>query len=326
MITSKLSLHPVLCDILEAARKAGRPQLSSGTPAASRALLSASCAALGAGPEVGIVSDLKTPTRGGEAAARLFRPKTPPRGLIIYVHGGGWVLGTLTDFDALSRTLVDRSGCALLLVDYRLAPEFPFPAGLEDVEDCILWASNNVETLASADAPIVLAGDSAGANLATVAAATLRHKVSIALQLLLYPVTDCDVDNASYQEFAEGLFVTRADMQWFFNHYASEELWPDSRISPLRTADLSGCAPAWIATAEFDVLRDEAEAYARKLADAGVDVTMRRCAGMGHGFARMMNLVDIADLIVSDAASAIVRHCHDYARQRQALGAGDPMQ
>jgi acetyl esterase len=100
-------------------------------------------------------------------------------------------------------------------------------------------------------------------------------------------------------------------MRWFFNHYANEGLWSDARISPLRAEDLSGCAPAWIATAEFDVLRDEAEAYACKLADAGVDVTMHRYTGMGHGFARMMNLVDEADRIVSAAASVIVRYCHD---------------
>ena len=133
--------------MLEAARRAKRPQLFDGTLATSRALLSESCAALGPGPEVGAVSDLKIPARGGEISARLFRPKTADRGLIVYLHGGGWVLGTLTDFDALSRTLVARSGCALLLVDYRLAPEFHFPAGLEDVEDSVLWASANIRSL-----------------------------------------------------------------------------------------------------------------------------------------------------------------------------------
>jgi acetyl esterase len=304
-----MPLHNTLLAMLEAVREAKRPQLSDGTPAAARALLSQSCAALGPGPDVGSVADLKIPTRGGDIPARLFRPKALARGLIVYVHGGGWVLGTLTDFDALSRTLVDRSSCALLLIDYRLAPEFRFPAGLEDVEDSILWASANIHSLIGDDVALVLAGDSAGANLATVAAISLKGKVDIALQLLFYPVADCDLNTPSYRKYAEGLFITRADMQWFFNHYASDSLWSDARISPLRADDLKGCAPAWIAFAECDVLRDEAEAYAGKLTGAGVDVMAREYAGMGHGFARMMNLVDVANQAVTDAAAVIVRYC-----------------
>lgn len=315
------SLHPILRGMLDDARAANRPQLCEGTPAQSRALLAASCAALGTGPEIGAVSDVKIPTRSSDVTARLFGPKSVPCGLIVYVHGGGWVLGTLTDFDALSRTLVDRSGCALLLVDYRLSPEFPFPSGLEDVEDCILWASKHIEALAGNNVALVVGGDSAGANLATVAAAALRQRVPIALQLLFYPVTDCDFNTASYVAFADGLFVTRADMRWFFNHYTCEELWPDPRISPLRAADLRGYRPAWIATAEFDVLRDEGEAYAGRLACAGVKVMLRRYAGMGHGFARMMNLVEAADQAVSDAAVVIAQFCQDVPGHRKNLDA-----
>ena len=305
-----MALHAVLAKMLEVNRQAGRPALSAGTPEQARALLSSSCAALGTGPAVGAVVDVRIPTRGGSIGGRLFAPAHAEPGLIIYVHGGGWVIGTLSDFDALARALVARSGRTLLLVDYRLAPEHPFPAGLEDVEDAIRWAFSERSRLAGdGGAPLVVAGDSAGANLATVAAAALKDELDIALQLLFYPVTDCDTDTPCYRAHAEGLFITRADMQWFFRHYAPEQLWADPRISPLRSEALAGVAPAWIATAEYDVLCDEGEAYARRLEAAGVPVELRRYAGVGHGFVRMMNFVDVANEALDDAAAAISRRC-----------------
>lgn len=292
--------------MLAASRTAGRPGFHAGTPAQARSLLAESCAALGPGPGVGAVTSLAVPTRGGGVPARLFSPTAPARGRIVYIHGGGWVLGSLDDFETVARALAARSGFAVLLVDYRLAPEHPFPAGLQDVEDVVFWAADPRSRLPGRDGPLIVAGDSAGANLATVALAAPRARPDVALQLLFYPVADCDMDRDSYRAFADGLFLTRADMRWFYGHYAPEPLWADPRISPLRTPDLAGSPPAFVATAEFDVLRDEAEAYAGRLEKAGVSVALRRYAGLSHGFIRMINLVPAADRALDDAVAAIV--------------------
>lgn len=300
-----MALHPVLEKMLETNRNAGRPAIAACSPDEARTLLSASAVALGEGPQVGEVSDLSIPTRSGSVPGKLFRADKPEKGLIVYIHGGGWVIGALADFDALARTLVARSGCALLMVDYRLAPEHKFPAGLEDVEDAIRWAAAQRHQLIGTEATLVVAGDSAGANLATVAVTLLKNELEVALQLLIYPVADCDFETPSYRLPVEGLLLTRADMQWFYRHYAPEALWSDPRISPLRANDLKGTAPAWIAVAEYDVLHDEAVAYAERLAAAGVPVELHRYAGVGHGFARMMNFVDTADRALDDAAAAI---------------------
>lgn len=307
-----MSLHPTLAGLLRAAREAGRQPFAACTPEQARESFAASCAAHGAGPAVGAVRDLDIPTRGGAVRGRLIRPasepSTPAAGLIVYVHGGGWVVGTLDDYGAIARALAARTGCALLMVDYRLAPEHPFPAGLEDVEDAISWVAAHRGDFIAPGRPLVVAGDSAGGNLATVALAAGRAAGwarDVALQVLFYPVADCDTDTPSYGLPDDALFLTRADMLWFFGHYAPEASWADPRISPLRASDLSGLPPAWIGMAEYDVLRDEAEAYARRLTEAGVEVRLRHFDRMGHGFVRMMNHVAEADAAFDDVARAI---------------------
>lgn len=300
---------------MDAARAANRPALSGGSPQQARDLVASGRSALGAGPEVGVVSDITVPTRSGSVAARLFRSRNSEHGLVVYFHGGGWVCGTLDDYDILARNLVHYSDCAVLMVDYRLAPEFAFPAGLEDAEDAITWAAREVETLTGQCLPMVVGGDSAGGNLATVALNNLRDKVDCALQLLLYPVTDTHTGRPSYIEHGEGLPLTRSDMQWFFGHYAPKSMWDDPRIAPLQHPSLAGSPPAWIATAEYDVLRDEGEDYALRLKDAGVQVELRRVEGMAHGFARLSNHVEpVADLL-KDAGAALRRHCQARAKK-----------
>jgi acetyl esterase len=305
-----MALHPVVQKMLQAMRAAGRPALSAGSPAQAREVVSASRSALGAGPQVGPVSELRVPTRAGQLAARLYRAQSGQEpGLVVYLHGGGWVCGSVDDFDVLARALVDTSGCAVLSVDYRLAPEFPFPAGLEDAQDAMVWAHDHMVQLLGHGARLVVAGDSAGANLATVAATLLRQKISIALQCLFYPVTDADFSRASYQAHGEGLPLTQADMQWFFGLYAPPALWQEAQISPVRHPDLAGSPPAWIAAAEYDVLHDEALDYAARLRAAGVPVTLQRVLGLPHGFARMLNLIPEAGAAVSDAAEHIRLAC-----------------
>ena len=307
-----MSLHPALAGLLRTAREAGRPPFSACTPGEARMVFAASCAALGSGPEIGPVRELDIPTRSGAVPGRLLQPKgspgVSPAGLIVYVHGGGWVVGTLDDYATIARALVSRTGCALLMVDYRLAPDYPFPAGLEDVEDAIAWAAVNKAALVEPGRPLIVAGDSAGGNLATVALAAGRAggwAADVALQVLFYPVADCDMGTPSYGLSEDALFLTRADMLWFFRHYAPKASWADPRISPLRAPDLAGLPPAWIATAEYDVLRDEAEAYARRLEAAGVAVRLHRYERMGHGFVRMMNQTTDAQAAIDDVAHAI---------------------
>ena len=304
-----MPLHPFVIKMMDAARAANRPALSGGSPQQARDLVASGRSGLGAGPEVGDVSDFKIPMRSGSVPARLYRSQNAEHGLTVYFHGGGWVCGTLDDYDILARNLVHHSDCAVLMVDYRLAPQFAFPAGLEDAEDAITWAAKELETLIGKRLPLAVGGDSAGGNLATAALNSLRGKVDCALQLLLYPVTDANTERSSYIEFGEGLPLTRSDMQWFFGHYAPKALWADPRISPLQHPSLAGSPPAWIATAEYDVLRDEGEDYARRLKEAGVHVELRRVEGLAHGFARLSNHVEQVAELLRDAGAALKRHC-----------------
>jgi len=299
-------VHPFVTRMMEAARTAGRPALSAGSPEDARLLVAAGRAALGPGPDVGAVRDLRVPTRSGEVPARLYRALAEDEpGLVVYFHGGGWVCGAIDDYDLLARALVAHSGCALLSVDYRLAPEHRFPAGLEDAEDVLAWTADASRALLGRSVPLAVAGDSAGANLATVVATSLRGRVPIALQCLFYPVADTDTTRPSYVEHGEGLPLTAADMRWFLAHYADAPRLGDPRIAPVRHPDPAGSPPAWIAAAEYDVLRDEAIAYADRLRRAGVPVEASVVPSLAHGFARLINHLPEADVVVRDAARAI---------------------
>ena len=310
-----MPLHPFVIKMMDAARAANRPAVSGGSPQQARDLVASGRSGLGAGPEVGNVSDFKIPMRSGSVPARLYRSQNAEHGLTVYFHGGGWVCGTLDDYDILARNLVHYSDCAVLMVDYRLAPEFAFPAGLEDAEDAITWAAKELETLMGKRLPLAVGGDSAGGNLATAALNSLRGKVDCALQLLLYPVTDANTERSSYIDFGEGLPLTRSDMQWFFGHYAPKALWADPRISPLQHPSLAGSPPAWIATAEYDVLRDEGEDYARRLKEAGVHVELRRVEGLAHGFARLSNHVEQVAELLQEAGAALKGYCDARAKK-----------
>ena len=300
-----MPLDPAIGQMFAQRVEAGRPALSAGSPAEARALTAASRAALGHGPDLYQVKALRIPTRSGSIGARLLRPTEQVEGLLVYLHGGGWVVGELDDYDTMARTLAARSHCALLLPDYRLAPEHRFPASLEDTEDAVTWAAAHIAELAGASVPLLVGGDSAGANLATVALHALAGRIKVAGQLLVYPVTDADFTRDSYLHCSAGMQLTRADMQWFFAHYAPPALHGDPRISPLRQPAHRGLPPTAVFTAECDVLRDEGEAYAARLAEAGVAVTTRRFESLPHGFIRLHNLVDAADQALSTIAAAL---------------------
>ena len=302
-------LDPVVAGLFAAMRAAGRPALSAGTPEDARAVTRSSCAPRGprAGP-----GPRRGPRRGD---ARRHHPGAPAGadgpvvGLLVYADGAAGSLVSLDDFDAAARTVAQRSGCAVLMPDYRLAPEHPFPAGLEDVEDTVLWAAARVADLAGADVPVVLAGDSAGGNLVAVVTHALADRVPIAGQVLIYPVVDADTTTPSYQRYSTGMQLTRQDMVWFFGLYVPEELLADPRVSPLLQAPPADLPPTVVIVAQCDVLRDGGEAYARRLADAGVAVTARRMDGLPHGFIRMHNVVPLADAAVSVIAGDVARLC-----------------
>lgn len=308
-----MPLHPTLKNMLDAAQAARRPGFAAGTPAQAREMVKSMRAALGSGPADVAMQALQVPTRTGPMAAQLYSPAQASAGLVVYLHGGGWVCGALEDYAVLARTLAARSGCQVLLLDYRLAPEHPFPAGLEDVQDALVWASQQLLGGARWRPPLLVAGDSAGANLGLASVLALRGRIAVALQLYFYPVTDSDLERDSYLHYSEGMPLTRQDMQWFFGHYAPPSMWADERISVLRSADLAGSPRTWIATAEYDVLRDEGEAYAQRLRAAGVEVELLRAPGLAHGFARLFNLVDRADDVIQQAAQALASAAKSHA-------------
>ena len=304
-----MALHPVIQKMLDGARAAGRPSLSTGTVAQARAQVTAMRSALGTGPAQVALQAVQIPGQSGVVPARLYWPTPSPRGLVVYLHGGGWVCGELDDFDPLARLMAHRSGCAVLLIDYRLAPEHPFPAGLEDVEAALSWADTEGMERFGFRAPLVVAGDSAGANLGIAAVLATRQCIPVAFQAWFYPVTDADFERPSYLAHSDGMPLTGQDMRWFFGQYAPAANWFDPQISVLRSPSLANSPPTWIATAEYDVLRDEGEAYARQLHEAGVEVALHRAEGLPHGFARLFNLVDDARAAVENASDAIAAAC-----------------
>jgi acetyl esterase len=248
----------------------------------------------GSGPEMAKVEDGSIPASGGAIPYRLLSPSANPKGVIIYYHGGGWVIGNLPDFDVLGRELADRTGCAVILVDYRMAPEYRFPTAVDDSWEALRWVDGHLDEIAGRRVPIVLAGDSAGGNLTAVVAqrAKAAGGPPILLQVLVYPVTDCNLETASYLDPDNQLLVDRPAMIWFWDHYAplaASREHPDA--SPLRTDDYRGLPPAAVLTAEHDVLRDEGEQYAARLEEAGVPVKQLRVPGQMHGFFTMVNVL-----------------------------------
>jgi acetyl esterase len=265
----------------------------------------------GSGPEMKSVRDVRVPVEGGDILVRILTPTEDPRGALVYFHGGGWVIGAIDEFEALGRVLAERTGLTTLLVDYRLAPEHRYPTAVDDSWAALQWAGANRASLAPSGGPLVVAGDSAGGNIAAILAqrAKAAGGPAIDLQVLVYPVTDADVDNESYTDPANQLMLSRDSMIWFWDHYApdpADRAQPDA--SPIKAEDLSGLPPAVVLTAEHDVLRDEGEAYARRLAWAGVPVRHRRFDGQMHGFFTMVNVLPGSSAGVDYVAAAIDEH------------------
>jgi acetyl esterase len=221
--------------------------------------------------------------------ARVYRPSADPDlPVIVYFHGGGWTIGTVEQFDLITRQIANAANAIVVSVDYRLAPEHPFPVPLDDCWRALVWTAKNASTFGGDGSRLAVMGDSAGGNISAVCALLARDAGApeIALQVLVYPAVDAtNFDTESYRENGKGYLLTLADMQWFYDCYATGGAdLADWRISPLLAPDLRGVAPAVVITAEFDPLRDEGQAYARRLEESGVSVVNLPYDGMIHAF------------------------------------------
>jgi acetyl esterase len=271
-------------------QRIARAELVRGSVERSRALLDAARHLVSGKPiEPVSVREIAVPTPDGDLPATLYTPVGLPEEspLLVFFHGGGWVIGTRASHDNAVRFLAKHAGLRVLSIEYRLAPEFPFPAATEDALAAFDYAVAKAGDLGADPARIAVGGDSAGGNLAAVTAqqAVRRGGPVPAFQLLIYPATDFARRYRSQDLFAENLFLTDVHMKWFEGHYVPEGTdLTDPRLSPLRADDLSGLPPALIVTAGFDPLRDEGEAYAEKLREAGVEVALRRHEDLIHGF------------------------------------------
>ena len=285
-----MPVDPAIRGMLALLEAMQRPTLDAGTHEEARRafrMLTVDMRPADATVAVGAVEETEVSGATRSLRARIYRPGAEGElPTIVFFHGGGFVLGDLDTHDNQCCTLCHDAGAVVLSVDYRLAPEAPFPAAVEDCFAATRWAAQHVADLGGDPERIAVAGDSAGGNLAAVVAQMARDEggPALAAQLLIYPGTDFTMEYPSETENGEGYFLTRADMAWFAGHYAAGEDPANPRLSPLRAADLSGLPPAVVATAEYDPLRDQGIAYADALEQAGVPVVKRRYEGLIHGF------------------------------------------
>ena len=266
----------------------------------------------GAPAPIGEIVDRTIAGPGGRLRVRLYRPAGSVARLlpaILYFHGGGWVIGSLEAYDLPCRFFSARTGCAVVAVDYRLAPEHKFPAGLDDAVASFRWLAAEAVELGIDPDRIVIAGDSAGGTLATVVARLVRGEATTpCLQWLIYPATDLAADTSSHASCGQGFLLTRDEMEWMRGLYLNDlaEI-ADPRVSPLRAPDLAGLPPALIFTAGLDPLRDEGQAYADRLAAAGVKVVHREFDSLIHGFVGMRGALQAAARAMDDMVAGL-RH------------------
>jgi acetyl esterase/lipase len=290
-----MPLDPQADAFLKEAAAAGAPPLESLPVPQAREFLRTLFAPQGAREPIKKVEDRVIDAGGVKLPVRIFTPEgTGPLPILVFFHGGGWVLGDCESYDTPCRALANGAGCIVLSVEYRLAPEHKFPAAPEDCYAATVWTVRNAASLGGDPARVAIAGDSAGGNLTAVVAQMARDRGAppLVLQVLIYPVTNHALDTASYRANAEGYFLTRAGMEWFWNHYlANPSDGAKPYASPLRATNFANLPPALLITAEYDPLHDEGAAYGAKLRDAGVKVVYSDYPGMIHGFFSLGNVL-----------------------------------
>jgi acetyl esterase len=305
-----MALDPQMQAILDQAAAAGGKPFHAMTPVEARQAIDVMFAAFRGNPAtVGRVEDRKLPGPAGEVPVRIYSPPgRGPFGILVYFHGGGWVIGNIETHDSLCRDLTNQAGIVTVSVDYRLAPEHKFPAGPEDCYAVTKWVGANAALLSVDADKIAVAGDSAGGNLAAVVAlmARARGGPKIAYQALIYPVTDSSRDTPSYHEFSkDGYILSKADMEWFFDYYLNPGDENNPFVAPAQAKDLKGLPPALVLTAAYDPLRDEGEAYGEALRKAGVPTKISRYDGVCHGFVSMAAALDAGKRAVAEIASEL---------------------
>ncbi|HEY6746620.1 MAG TPA: alpha/beta hydrolase [Mycobacteriales bacterium] len=273
------------------------------------------------GPDLDTVADVVVAGR----PARLYRPAPDPVPLVLFLHGGGWTIGSLDTHDRVCRRLAAGSGAAVLALDYRLAPEHPWPAAVDDTVAALVEIAARPAALEPLTGAVAVAGDSAGGTLATLACLRLRSERPAALpdlQVLLYANTDLTGASPSMRANGTGFGLTAEDVRTFSRNWVPDETrWADPAVSPLHAPDLSGLPPALVVTAEYDPLRDEGEAYARRLAEAGVEVTLRREPGLVHNFL-MLDELSPASAAAADRVAADLRSRLEAAGSGRRAGPG----
>ena len=303
-----MALDPQMKALLDQMAAANLQPFHKLTPQEARA---ARRAPQGEPEPVAHVEDRTIPGPGGEIPVRIYVPKgNGPFGVLVYFHGGGWVVGNIDMTDQPCRMLTNAGRCVTISVDYRLAPEHKFPAGPEDCYAATKWAADNAAALNCDAARIAVGGTSAGATLAAAVALMARDRGGprVSYQLLVYPATTSALDTPSHRQFAKDSYyiLSRADMEWFWGHYlGSEADRTNPYACPASAQTLRSVAPAFVITAEYDPLRDEGEAYAARLREEGVQVVLRRYDGVTHGFFGMPAQLDKAKAAIAEAGSAL---------------------
>lgn len=300
-------LDPALRVLLDQLAAAGSPPVVTMTPTQARASYALLAAADGTVEEVAGVEDREV----AGVPCRVYRPASAPAGaaVLAWFHGGGFVIGDLDTADSTARRLANRSRCVVVSVDYRLAPESPFPAAVEDCWAVTSWlTSGGAAALDGDPGRIAVGGDSAGGNLAAVVALLARDaEMAVRHQLLVYPVVDVASETPSYEENGRGYLLERDTMRWFKDHYIALAERADWRASPLLAPDLAGVAPAHVITAGFDPLRDEGVAYVKRLADAGVPVVHDHVESAIHGFVALGGVTPLAASALDRAGEILAR-------------------
>ncbi|PRZ36588.1 acetyl esterase [Antricoccus suffuscus] len=281
---------------IAAMAEAGAPPMHEVTPSIARINGPVLAGMSGRGPEVGEVHNTRlTGKDGGTFRVRVLKPEGAATSVIVYIHGGGWVIGDIDlQYDNLGRELVNATQSVVVLVNYRKAPEHPFPTAIDDSYIGLQWAAEHAAEFAGSDVPFIVAGDSAGGNIAAVMTQWARDKggPKIDYQVLVYPVTDCDLETASYLDPDNQLLLSRETMIWFWDHYLPDkEARKSPDASPLRNPNLAGLPPALVYLAECDPLHDEGAAYAEALKSAGVPVEVSTAEGQMHAFFQMVNIL-----------------------------------
>jgi acetyl esterase len=302
-----MPLDPQAQAVMEQVAALGFPPVHQVSPEQARANNRARPRA--PGPAVARVEDRRLPGPEGEIPVRIYTPGgTGPFPALVWFHGGGWVVGDLESADATARHLTVGANCVVVSVDYRLAPEAKFPGPAEDCYAATKWVAQNAASINADSGKIAVGGDSAGGNLAAAISLMARDRGGppLALQLLVYPVTDRDFSTESYVQNAEGYQLTRDSMVWYWEHYLKADAdAANPYAAPLQAQDLRNLPPALVITAEYDPLRDEGEAYAHRLEAAGVSTTCTRYDGMIHGFFGMAATIDKGKQAIAQASAAL---------------------